>query len=140
MERRPTIRLPTGGLAVYVKTEIALYTTIIREVSDITHSLEQLWLRVKVPGRKHFVISVMYRPPAGSIKTFMNELKNGLNVVFDCNRGEEHNVMGDFNIDFGHMENTKCKNLWELMDEFSLRHHATGYTRVTKVFVSPLLT
>ena len=39
--------------------------------------------------------------------------------------------MGDFNIDFGHKETSKCKNLKELMDEFSLRYHVTGYTRVT---------
>ena len=121
-----------GGVAAYVRDDIALYTTVIQEACDVTRNLEQMWLRIEEPGRKHFVIGIVYRPPVGSLKRFLEEMEKTLKAVFCNRRGEEHVVMGDFDIDFQHSEMIKCKNIKTLMNEFGLKHLATTFTRITK--------
>ena len=96
---------------VYIKADIALYTNVLTEYCDVTSSLEQLWLHVQEPGRKYFVIGVAYRPPAASIKQFLEELQCSMAKIMETTGGEEHVLMGDFNMDFGHMEQNNCIKL-----------------------------
>ena len=131
-DRDNKIKKKGGGLAIYVKDEIALYVSNISQVCDVTRNLEQMWVRVEEPGHRYYVIGVMYRPPMGSIKSFMEEVKNSMNIVFNENKMKEHVIMGDFNIDFQHSEISKCKNLRNLMEEYNLQHYPTAHTRVTQ--------
>ena len=64
-DRGIRIKKRGGGLAIYIKSAIALYASITMEISDVTCNLEQMWIHVKELGRKYFVGSVLYRPPAG---------------------------------------------------------------------------
>ena len=71
-----------------VLPDIALYTTVLEETSNVTCNLEQLWLIVKEPGRRFFVIGIVYRPPASSIKAFMQEMRSGLKTIYKNNKGK----------------------------------------------------
>ena len=131
-DRDQKINKRGGGLAAYVKSEIALHTTIMDNICNITCCLEQFWLIVKEPDKKQFVVGIVYRPPAGSLKNCLLELKLSISQVFEVRGNKEHIIMGDFNIDFNHPEQSNCKNLKEIMNEFGLRRMVTGYTRVTE--------
>ena len=131
-DRDKRIKKRGGGLAMSIKSEIALHASVRNEVSDVTRNLEQLWVHVREPGRKHFVISVMYRPPAGSIKLFLDEMKDSLKSVFENTSNWEHIIMGDFNVDFSHMEQVNCKKLNNLITNYGMKHHHTGSTRIAQ--------
>ena len=77
-------------------------------------------------------MGVIYRPPASSVKSGLEELGYNLKNIMEKTRGDEHLVMGDFNIDFGHMEKSNCKKLRDVMEEVGLVHLRTENTRVTK--------
>ena len=73
----------------------------------------------------------MYRAPAGSIKNFMMELKNALEIMSVKKGMYEHIVMGDFNIDMGHKEKLHIKGLRDLFTDYGTRHLETNPTRIT---------
>ena len=118
-------------MAIYIKSDIALYASVIEEVNDVSCNLEQFWIQAGEPGRKYFVISVMYRPPAGCMKIFLDELNGSLKYIFEKTGSGEHIVMGDYNVDFSHKEKHTCKKLKDIMNDYGLRYHSTGYTRIT---------
>ena len=95
------------------------------------HYIHQ-WISIREPGRKHFIVGILYRPPAGSLKCFLNELKDALTIVFDGAGMDEHIVMGDCNIDFSRCENTYSKKLKDLMIEYNLIRLETSFTRITQ--------
>ena len=121
-----------GGLAIYIKSEIAVHASVIHEISDVTCNLEQLWVYVREPGRKYYVADVMYRPPAGCMRNFLEEMKDSLKYVFDNMSRGEHIIMGDFDIDFSHMEQLNCKKLNDLIISYGMKYHRTGFTRITQ--------
>ena len=131
LDRGFKINKKGGGLAIYVRSDIAVYTSVCEEACDITRELEQFWLHVQEPGKKFFVLGVIYRPPAGSIKMFCEQIKVGLKNAYvkPC---WEHLVMGDFNIDFSHEESNACKELKDIMCDYNLKHIRTDYTRITE--------
>nr|CAH7768240.1 unnamed protein product [Callosobruchus chinensis] len=58
--------------------------------------LEQLWVKIKVDGKK-FIFGVIYRPPKGNIVNCFDSLDNALSqLILDC---DEIFITGDFNID-----------------------------------------
>ena len=137
-DRDSKINKRGGGLAIYIKSELGLYTAVMSDVSDVIRDIEQLWVKIEAPGRKFLIVSVMYRPPAGNIKKFMLSLKASLNDVSEKTGGHEHLILGDFNIDFGHMESSHSKDLRDLMAEFGLQYLDTTHTRVTSKCKSKL--
>ena len=131
-DRDTKINKRGGGLAAYIRSEIALYATIVEDACDITSNLEQYWLSIKESGRKHFVVGILYRPPAGSLKVFMDELQCKMSMVCEGTRNDEHVVMGDCNIDFNQCGNIYSKKLRNLMSEYGLMRLETGCTRITQ--------
>ena len=77
------------------------------------------------------MLSVQYCAPAGSIKNFMHELKESLDIVFANAGAHEHTIMGDFNIGFGHKEAVHSKNLKDLLGDFGMQYLETSATCVT---------
>ena len=58
-------------------------------MSDVTTHLEQFWLRWEVPGNRYLVLGIIYRPPAGSMKCFMDELKCSFEIICDLSGSHE---------------------------------------------------
>ena len=113
-----------GGLIIYVREEIPC-----EQISDFANSsLESLWLEIKQPNSKSFLLAYVYRPPSSKVnwmKDFSSMLENPIMIEKECI------ILGDFNIDLQKADNSS-KSWLGLMESVSFSQLVKNSTRVTQ--------
>ena len=100
-KREPNRRAPTqagGGLCIYVRDTLSLYTELDKSISSVTENVEQLWITIKCPNVKKKIIGVIYRPPWGNINACITDIRLSLDTVY--NFTSDIIICGDFNINY----------------------------------------
>ena len=117
-----------GGLIIYVKKELAQYTSIIEEASSITPEIEQLWIRIEKPNTKVKIIANIYRPPSANLKTVLESLSVSAKVAHN-NYKNEIVILGDFNVNYNLRHTTAFKQLKAFEQDFNLTQLIQRSTR-----------
>ena len=114
-----------GGLVIYVKTELPC---ILRQ--DLENiAIESMWLEVRQPKSKSFLMSEVYRPPSSTVQWL-----HDFNCTIDNILLEEKEciILGDFNFDILN-DNSQSKNWIETMDSTNFTQLVKDPTRITNV-------
>ena len=120
-----------GGLIIYFRKSISPFITIIPTVSIITKNLEQLWILYERPNHRIEVISVIYRPPSGTILNFFDELRKSVDHIQSMKPNSETTILGDINIDYRLRHSPEYKKLKDFEREYQLKQLISTPTRIT---------
>lgn len=82
-----------GGVGIYVSNKIKSISLIS---SSINNHCEQIWIRIKIKNTS-FAVGCVYRPPKGSLPSFIESLDDSLSLIFPT--VDELICFGDVNID-----------------------------------------
>ena len=119
-----------GGLIIYIKNELAQYTSVIEESSSITPEMEQLWIRIAKPNAGTKIVANIYRPPNGSVQTALTNLSNATKIAQDTSR-HELVIVGDFNINYNLRHSHPSKLLKTFERDFNLAQLIQKPTRTS---------
>ena len=90
-----------GGTAFYIEDNLNQFVSCLESYSKVTKTLKQLWIKIEKPNFKKQLIGLMYRPPNGSSKDGLDELRETLTCLRDdMPFTYELTILGDFNIDY----------------------------------------
>lgn len=112
-----------GGIVLYVKSE---------HFCNRRHDLEQetiesIWVEVKCPKQKPFILGYIYRPPS-SLSSWNDEIENCLEKFYTENK--EVILFGDFNYNF--TNNSSSNSAWnDIITTHNLQQLVETHTRVT---------
>ena len=116
----------SGGVAVYVKDGIPF----VRRTDLETDRLECIWLEIKFPKTKSFLVSIWYRPPITSkyLPANFDELLNVM-LLTASSENKEMILTGDFNVNYmREKENIELKSIFT---SFQLKQIIKTATRVS---------
>ena len=82
-----------GGIKIYFLDYIG--AIIIDELSSIRASHESLFLKMNIPGFGNLIVGGIYRPPSSSIRGFLSEFNDTLNLI----ASKRAIFGGDMNVD-----------------------------------------
>ena len=119
-----------GGIMVYIKENLYGFSNSIPLFCNITLHLEQFWFEICKPNFKRQIICVVYRPPSGCLRTFIEELSTNIDKLEDS-MGFELTILGDFNINYRKTTTPEYKALKELERAYQLKQYIINPTRVT---------
>ena len=120
-----------GGIVVYVKKSLSMYSNLITHYCKTTSGLEQLWLEICKPNFKRQIIGVIYRPPSGAIKDFINEIEYSLDSIVNSSSSFELTVLGDFNMNYQKTNTLEYREIKEFERKYQLKQYINNPTRVT---------
>lgn len=125
--RPPTVRAGRGGgVGFYIKRGVK-FRTFSHPVDPKHQSVEQMWLTLKVNGKK-VAIGTAYRPPWLDVELFLDALTDTVNSVSCC---DNIIVLGDFNINMLSTNDNKTKNLLTVLRCLNLSQIVTSPTHFT---------
>ena len=116
-----------GGLAIICRNDFSLNEKAL----PIFAAFEQTTLTVTCKGALVFTVSVIYRPPASSLSTFMLEFDDFLERMCTSNK---HLIVGDFNIRIDNTNECYVKRFLDLLSQYGLSQyvqdptHTAGHT------------
>lgn len=115
-----------GGVAFYLKNSFKF--TIV-DVGDQNSSLEQLWISLKIAGKK-LCLGTLYRPPNSNFNLCIDHLENVLISLLP----EYDYVLfgGDFNVDFLNVTSYNFSLLSNFLHKYGLNQIITEPTRLTE--------
>lgn len=110
-----------GGLACYVKNDIVngIDATKYRSLWKIDDNIELQMFEVKIRHIKKMIVLNVYRPPAGKLQNFMDELYEALYSVDHLSEYEIY-IMGDCNLPYNQKQSLSHKKLCEFEARFGL--------------------
>lgn len=119
-----------GGLACYVNNNIVegFDANKHRTIWKSNEHIELQLFELKIRHIKKMIIVNVYRPPAGKLQNFMDELYNALYSIDRLNEFEIY-VMGDCNLPFNQSQSVSSKKLQEFGARFGLRQVIDSPTR-----------
>ena len=120
-----------GGLIVYIKKNLSDFAQIIPNSSQISGSVEQLWIKIVKPNIRNLLLGVIYRPPSGKVTDAIEELSTSLKGILDSFRGEIA-IMGDFNVNYSLRHTPAFKALKNFERNFNLDQIIKAPTRIVK--------
>ena len=114
-----------GGVAIYVCNYINV------DVMDKFYypGKELIWLKVKIPHHKPFLLASIYRPPSTNKVSFFNDLSKNLELV--SNHDLDILILGDLNVDCTKEVFNSKNNIFKLCELFNLEQLVNAPTRVT---------
>ena len=124
---QPRLSKKGGGVCIFLHNSL---TYKVREDLSINNShCESITIEIINTGKMNDILSVMYRPPAGSMEIFRQDLENHFQKINKKNLF----LTGDFNINIQeYLSNTKTKVFVELLLNNCLIPMINKPTRVTK--------
>lgn len=117
-----------GGLCCYIKDSIE-YTRLSSNVNDCDAEIMSILL--KRSHQKDILVVLVYRPPQGNVKTFIENLRNYIKNLRDPG-AMNLVILGDFNIDYSRKSDGHTKSLKSLEREFLIEQKICEPTRVSK--------
>ena len=120
-----------GGLIIYFRKSISQYISIVPSISIISRDLEQLWILYERPNHRTEVISVIYRPPSGTILNFFDEIRKSVDHIQSMKPNAELTILGDINIDYRLRHSPEYKKVKDLEREYQLKQLISTPTRIT---------
>ena len=127
-----------GGLVLYVKDGISPFSNQITQYCKSTCNLEQVWIEICKPNFKRQFVGVIYRPPEGSIKEFISELDESLEMLDQSSSAYKVTILGDFNINYSKSSTPEFKALKEFERKSYLKQYIKNPTRVTNTVQSTI--
>lgn len=115
-----------GGLCCYIKDSIE-YTRLARHVNNSDAEIMSVVMRRS--HQKNILIILVYRPPQGNVKIFLETLRNYINDLRDTS-SMNLVILGDFNIDYSKKSDGNTKKLMNLEKEFLLEQVIQEPTRI----------
>ena len=130
-EQSPNRPRRGGGLLIYIRKKLAPYVNIIDRISSISKDLEQLWILLESPNHRTEIVSVIYRPPAGNIDRYFDELRASVDHIQEIKPNAEITILGDINIDYKLRHTPSFNKLKDFEREYQLKQLITTPTRIT---------
>lgn len=120
--------LKRGGLAIYTRQEysVCINKELTRNIEGI---YESLFLEICLPSQKKLTVGEVYRPPAGSVSSFLENLSQISDHLEK--QGNEAILMGDFNINLTLPLSSGATDLLSIMSASNMYPSTTIPTRVT---------
>ena len=105
-----------GGILIYIRNSLSLYTNVLGNIGTSTKNCEQLWLQIARKKCKNCILGVEYRPPSASLSEGITEIESSLNIVADGfqNSRTELVLLGDFNVNYAKPNDPDTKKLKEI--------------------------
>ena len=117
-----------GGVSIYIHNSLKF-----KERSDLAinnKDKESLTLEILSDKTRNFLVSVLYRPPAGKYEQFENYLTTFFSRTKSCNKNIH--IAGDFNLNLlDHNTNKKVQDFLNLIYQNSLIPTINKPTRVS---------
>ncbi|XP_044757725.1 uncharacterized protein LOC123315888 [Coccinella septempunctata] len=110
-----------GGVGIYVSDKFRSVSFILSSVND---HCEQIWIRVKM-NNTSFAIGCVYRPPKGSLPSFIEALDDSLSSIVPT--VDELILLGDVNIDL-----LTTGTLINSMDAYGFKQLIDEPTRISR--------
>ena len=127
-ERRDRQQRKGGGVLVYIKSNIPYQRRFDLENNEI----ESIWIEIKYPACKPFLLNFVYRPPDSKL-TWIEAFENQFDKIDHLDL--EVHILGDFNINFLSSNSvTKYNNKrWDhTISKYGLAQMINSPTRITK--------
>ena len=116
-----------GGVCIYVHNSVSFKER--PDLSSNTNDCESLAIEVEQTQSKNFIVSVMYRPPPGNIKKFLETVKH----AFDTCRNKQIYFLGDYNVNLLQFNSSNVvKDFVNLVFEHGCLLTINKPTRVTR--------
>ena len=116
-----------GGVGFYVKTSINFVVCSNLNVPN----LENVWIEIRKPNSKPFLIATWYRPPCSSIDLFLY-YKSFLEKLDSL--GLEYYLSGDLNCNLASLQHdSNTRRLCEISDLFGRQQLINERTRITQL-------
>ena len=110
-----------GGLAIICRNEFSLHEKAL----PIFDTFEQTTVTVTCKGALVFTLSVIYRPPASSLSTFMSDFDDFLERMCTSNK---HLIVGDLNIRVDNDNECYVKRFLDLLNQYGLSQYVQDPT------------
>ena len=105
-----------GGLAMYIDKTLPIDDNKFANLNISNNTIEMQCISVNFLKLREIVIVNLYRPPQGSISSFIEHLTDTITSVFSlCKANIELFFMGDFDMNFSDKNNKQSKELTRLM-------------------------
>ncbi|GLV39153.1 hypothetical protein CBL_06204 [Carabus blaptoides fortunei] len=130
-----------GGAAILVREHQRNNITVQNDINRMSEEMV-IELSACLWRDRKLIILTLYRPPNGSIPTFLNILERVLDNVINKNKLDII-IGGDFNIDFLLKEDSATKRLLNMLSSYKLLITIHEYTRVrlrTKKCIDNIIT
>ena len=100
-----------GGIGAFISTKYGYSSQHLQHYNRNTNYLECLWLEIIFEHCKNITLGIVYRPPAGNVNMFCEELTD---IVQDITNmmGNDVIILGDFNIQYN---DKSCNNYKDLL-------------------------
>ena len=116
LDRQNCVKMRGGGLALYIDETIPYNDNKFQRLNISNKYAELQCVSLNLEKLREIVIVNIYRPPQGSLKTFIDLLsKTTLEILNSCKSNVELYLMGDFNIDFLDKKDKNVKELIQTM-------------------------
>jgi len=116
-----------GGVGIYVKSNMKC--TKIDLFSEITSTVEHIWLELDVNTYQTVVVGCLYRPPDFNMNLFIDEIQTIISKIYTQYSNKKIVIVGDFNINI--KNHNLSSNFLETVEQFGLTQVIADFTRVT---------
>ena len=103
-----------GGLVTYVNDNIYCYDSKFEHLNIMSFNIKIQCLELKIPNVRQIVVLNLYRPPQGSVATFLKKLGDTISNL-KLNPNHELFVLGDFNINMSDNNSKNSKDLSQVL-------------------------
>ena len=89
-----------GRVACYIKSDLIYSTQKLQDLNVSCSSAEILWISIKKPHMKEIIAGIVYRPPQGNTKDFIDGITERVQTINTLYNAAEMFLLGDFNINY----------------------------------------
>ena len=126
IERKDRQNKRGGGLLLYIHENVPYKRRIELENNQI----ESVWIEVRFPNSKSFLLNFSYRPPS-SLQSWIDSYEIQISNALIEN--DDIYMLGDFNLDYNNSTHNYGNNKWSNMTvTYGLTKMITVPTRITK--------
>ena len=121
-----------GGVACYIKSDLIYSTQKLQDLNVSCSSAEILWISIQKPHMKEIIVGIVYRPPQGNTKDFIDGITERVQTINTLYNAAEVFLLGDFNINYLNGRAVETKLLKEMEKETGLHQLITEPTRCAR--------
>ena len=121
-----------GGIGALISTKYGYSSQHLQHYNRNTNYLECLWLEIIFEHCKNITLGIVYRPPAGNVNMFCEELTD---IVQDITNmmGNDVIILGDFNVQYNDKSCNNYKDLLQFEQLTNLTQLINVLTRQTNI-------
>ena len=121
-----------GGVACYIRSDLIYSTQKLQDLNVSCSSAEIIWISIQKPHMKEIIAGIVYRPPQGNAKDFIDGITERVQTINTLYNAAEVFLLGDFNINYLNGRAVETKLLKDMEKETGLHQLITEPTRCAR--------